>query len=297
MINTVLSEIACAFLKLISHLPLHVLYVFSDLVFVVVYHVLAYRKRVVTNNLKNSFPNKSKKEIAKIRKEFYKHFCDSFVETIKLRTMSKQEIRERCKFLQTDFFKQYKNKGKSVIAILGHYANWELTASFPLWEKVCLLPIYKPLHNKVFDKFYIQLRERFGAKTLPKDETLRTMLDYRNKNEFTVTVFLGDQTPNKASIHYWTRFLNQETPILQGTERIARKLDQAVVFVWMKKLKRGYYEVEFIPLCENSKQSADFEITEQHTRMLEKIIVEAPAYWLWSHKRWKHKKEQATQNE
>jgi KDO2-lipid IV(A) lauroyltransferase len=177
------------------------------------------------------------------------------------------------------------------MAILGHYGNWEWMTSFPAWKDVILLPIYKPLHNKVFDNLYIQLRERFGAKTLPKDDTLRTMLRYRSEKEFTVTVFLGDQTPRKESIHYWTQFLNQDTPILQGTERIAKKLNQAVVFCKMQKVKRGYYEVDFIPLFDNPKETEDNEISEKHTRVLDEIITQNPAYWLWSHKRWKHKRD------
>ncbi len=272
-------------------MPLRVLYIFSDIIFFIVYHLVAYRKQVVHTNLKNAFPDKSDKEIRKTGKEFFSHFCDSFVETIKLWTISEKEIKKRCKFLEPEFFDRYKESGKSVIAILGHYGNWEWMSSFPLWKDVNLLPIYKPLHNKVFDKLYIELRERFGAKTLPKDDTLRTMLGYRNRKEFTITVFLGDQTPNKQSIHYWTRFLNQDTPILQGTERIAKKLDQAVIFINMQKVKRGYYEVEFIPLFDHPKETEDYEITEKHTRSLEEIIRKQPAYWLWSHKRWKHKKE------
>jgi len=137
---------------------------------------------------------------------------------------------------------------------------------------------------------YIRIRERFGAKTLTKQDTLRSMLSYRNQNIFTITAFIGDQTPNKRNIHYWTNFLNQDTPILQGTERIAKKMDQAVVYVYMRKIKRGYYEVEFIPLFDKPKQTNEFEITEKHTRVLEEIIKSEPAYWLWSHKRWKHKR-------
>lgn len=285
------SYIAYGFIKLLSYLPLRVLYIFSDIIFFIVYHVVGYRKQVVHTNLKNAFPHKSHKEIKKIGREFFSHFCDSFIETIKLWTISEKEIKKRCKFLKPDFFDQYKESGQSVMAILGHYGNWEWMTSFPAWKDVNLLPIYKPLHNKVFDKLYIQLRERFGAKTLPKDDTLRTMLRYRSEKEFTVTVFLGDQTPRKESIHYWTKFLNQDTPILQGTERIAKKLNQAVVFINMQKVKRGYYEVDFIPLFDNPKETEENEISEKHTRVLDEIITQNPAYWLWSHKRWKHRKD------
>jgi KDO2-lipid IV(A) lauroyltransferase len=277
--------------KLISYLPLRVLYFFSDIIFLFVHYIFRYRRTVVTTNLTNSFPEKSEKEIRKIRKEFYHHFCDTFIETIKLWTISEKEIKERCKFLNPEIFDISKTKGKSIITILGHYGNWEWLTSFCAWRDAIYLPIYKPLHNKVFDKMFLQIRERFGARPIAKDDTLRTMLSYRNKKEYTATVFIGDQTPNKHNLNYWTKFLNQDTPVLLGTERIAKKLDQIIVFIHMKKVKRGYYEVNLIPLFDNPKETAEFEITEKHTRVLEKIIQEDPAYWLWSHRRWKHKKE------
>jgi len=290
MINF-LSYIVYGFLKLLSYLPLGVLYIISDFVYFIVYKIIGYRKVVVTNNMKNAFPDKSEEEIIQLRKEFYHHFCDLFLETIKFWSISEEEIKKRCKFLNLEVSDKYAQENKSVIAILGHYCNWEWMTCFPIWGYENVLPIYKPLHNRTFDKMYIKIRERFGAKTLAKNDTLRTMLSYRRENKATFTVFIGDQTPNKRSINYWTQFLNQETPILQGTERIAKKLDQAVVFINMQKVKRGYYEVEFIPLFDNPKETAENEITEKHTRVLEEIINKNPAYWLWSHKRWKHKKQ------
>lgn len=285
-----LSYLVYGLVRLLSYLPLSVLYLISDAIYFLVYHVFGYRKNVVTNNLQKAFPEKSNTEIYALRKEFYKHFCDLFIETIKLWTISPEEIKKRCKFSNPDFFDPYQKEGKSVVVVLGHYGNWEWMTSFSAWKNYHFLPIYKPLHNKVFDKMYLAIRARFGAKPLPKDDTLRTMLRYRNRKEFTITAFIGDQTPNRRNIHYWTQFLNQDTPILQGTERIAKKLDQSVVFVHMKKIKRGYYETDFIPLFDNPKETAEFEITEKHTRILEEIIEQNPAYWLWSHKRWKHKR-------
>ncbi|RUT73590.1 lipid A biosynthesis acyltransferase [Ancylomarina longa] len=286
-----LSYIIYGFVRLLSFLPLRILYFISDLIYLFVYYIFRYRRGIVNQNLQLSFPEKSKNELKLIGKEFYLHFCDIFIETIKFWTISESEIKQRCKFIQSDFMSQYEKEGKSVIAILGHYGNWEWMTSFSAWNDYLFMPIYKPLHNKVFDKMFIQIRERFGAKTLPKQDTLRRMLSCRNQNRFTITAFIGDQTPNKRNIHYWTTFLNQDTPILQGTERIAKKMDQAVVYVCMRKIKRGYYEVEFIPLFDHPKQTAEFEITEKHTRILEEIIKSDPAYWLWSHNRWKHKKE------
>lgn len=277
--------------RLISYLPFTVLYIFSDIVFFLVYYILRYRRKVVTENLTNSFPEKSEEEIHRIGKEFYSHFCDTFIETIKLWTISKEEMKKRCKFLNPEIFDRYTEQNKNVITILGHYGNWEWLTSFAIWRDANYLPVYKPLHNKVFDKMFLKIRKRFGAIPVAKDDTLRTMIKYRNEKKLSATVLIGDQTPKKNSINYWTKFLNQDTAVLIGTERIAKKLDQAVVFIKMTKIKRGYYEVDLIPLFDNPKETAEFEISEKHTRVLEDIIKENPAYWLWSHKRWKHKKE------
>ena len=286
----IFSYLAYAFFRLLSFLPLSVLYIFSDIVFFIIYRIIGYRKQVVNENLRNSFPEKSSEEIRKIRKEFYHHFCDTFVETIKLWNISKKEILKRCVLKNPEIFEPYKAQGKSIIAVTGHYANWEWLSSLALYNVGDFLPIYKPLHNKVIDKMYIKIREKLGSKTLAKNDTLRTMIRYRNQEKFTITAFIGDQTPNKKSLHYWTKFLNQDTPILQGAERIAKKLDQAVIYCKMTKLKRGYYEYEFIPISDKPKETEENEITERHTRLLENIINENPSYWLWSHRRWKHKR-------
>ncbi|PKQ65563.1 lipid A biosynthesis acyltransferase [Labilibaculum filiforme] len=286
-----LSYIIYGLVRLISYLPFPILYIFSDIVFFIVYYILRYRRKVVTENLNNSFPEKSEKEICSIRKEFYSHFCDTFIETIKMWSISEEEMKKRCKFLNPEIFDIYKAQNKNVITVLGHYGNWEWLTSFALWKDAYYLPIYKPLHNKVFDQMFLKIRRRFGTIPVAKNDTLRTMMRYRNENKHTATAFLGDQTPNKNSINYWTKFLNQDTAILIGTERIAKKLDQAIVFIKMNKIKRGYYEVDFIPLFDNPKETKEFEISEKHTRVLEDIIKENPAYWLWSHRRWKHKKE------
>ena len=288
-----LSYIVYGLVRLISYLPFPVLYVFSDIVYFFVCYILRYRRKVITDNLKNSFPEKSDEEIHKIRKEFYSHFCDTFIETIKLWTISEEEMKKRCKFLNPEIFDRYKEQNKNVITILGHYGNWEWLTSFAIWRDENYFPVYKPLHNQVFDQMFLKIRKRFGAIPVAKDDTLRTMIRYRNEKKLSATVLIGDQTPKKKSISYWTKFLNQDTAILIGTERIAKKLDQAVVFIKMNKIKRGYYEVDLIPLFDNPKETAEFEISEKHTRVLEDIIKENPAYWLWSHKRWKHKKETA----
>ncbi len=277
-------------LWLFSLLPFRVFYIFSDIMYFFIYYIIRYRRKVVKTNLANAFPEKTEKERKKIEKQFFKHLCDLIVETIKLSSISEKEIKKRCKFLNPELAEVYAQKNQNIVAISGHYANWEWFCSFAAWRAYKYMPIYKPLRNKIFDKFMIHLRERFGAETLPKDDTFRTMLKYQRQQIFTITGFLGDQTPTIRNIHYWTNFLNQDTPILQGTERIAKKLNQAVVFVDMRKVKRGFYEINLIPLFDEPQNTAPDEITEKHTRVLENIIQQEPAYWLWSHKRWKHKR-------
>jgi KDO2-lipid IV(A) lauroyltransferase len=291
MISKIFSYINYGLIWFISILPLWFLYIISDFLFFVLYRVVGYRRKVVDTNLRNSFPEKSSEELRVIRKRFYHHLCDLFVETFKFWNMSEKSIKKRCRFNNPDVFDKYFDEGKSVMVVLGHYCNWEWLGSFSLWnDRPVFLPIYKPLHNKVMDKMYYNIRSSFGALPLAKNDTLRTMLKYKREGKPTLTCFIADQTPNRHNLNYWTEFLNQDTPVLVGTGRIAKKLDQVVVYAHMKKIKRGYYEVDMFPICEDSRNTDEGEITERHTRALEKIIRETPEYWLWSHKRWKHKR-------
>jgi KDO2-lipid IV(A) lauroyltransferase len=246
---------------------------------------------VIDTNLKNSFPEKTDKERAKIRRDFYHHLCDVFLETFKLLHISNKSIIKRCKFTNPDFADKFFDQGIGVVNVMGHKGNWEWVSALPIWnDKFTFLPIYKPLHNKVMDKMYYDIRSHFGCKPVSKKEFLRVMLRNKVNKNPTLTGFIGDQTPTKKNIHYWTNFLNQDTPIFIGIERVAKKMGQPVFFTKMIKLKRGYYEVEMILITENPKETDEFEITEKHTRMLEQCIIEEPHTWLWSHKRWKHKR-------
>ncbi len=291
MIKTVLSYISYGVFWFVSILPLWLLYLISDFLYLVLYHIVRYRRKVVDINLRNSFPDKSDEELKIIRKKFFHHLCDLFVETFKFWNISAKSIKKRCRFNNPEIFEKYFDDGKNVMVVLGHYCNWEWLGSYPLWNNSpVFLPIYKPLHSKVMDKMYYNIRSSFGAEPLAKDNTLRTMVKYRKEGRLTLTCFIADQTPNKYNLNYWTEFLNQDTPVLVGTGRIAKKLDQVVIYVHMKKIKRGYYEVDMYPLCEDPKNTSEEEITERHTRELERIINETPEYWLWSHRRWKHKR-------
>lgn len=277
-------------LFLLSLLPLPLLYVLSDFLFFIVFHLTGYRKKVVTNNMHNSFPLKSEKEIEILVKKFYRHFCDLIVESIKLLSITQKETIKRCIIPDHSLhlLNQLHAQGKSLILVLGHYGNWELGGlSFSAQINHCSQFIYKPLSNEQFDTMMIRVRTRFGARVLAMQNALREML--KNRNEITATAFIADQTPAPESA-YWTQFLNQDTPVFWGTEKIARKLNYPVVFINVKKKKRGFYELTAEMLVENPSSTKDGEITEIHTRRLEKEITQQPEYWLWSHRRWKHRR-------
>lgn len=272
-------------------LPLRILYFFSDIYFYLIYYLLKYRRRVVRANLQHAFPEKDLSEIIKIEKRYYRHLCDFFVEMYKMWHMSDEQIRRRCKFTNPEVIRRYFDQGKSVIGVLGHYGNWEWMSSYSLWENDAdFLALYKPIRSKVTDRMMKAIRSKFGAVLVAKDDTLRVIARYRSEKKLFLAGFIGDQTPNVHNLNFWTRFLNQDTPVLLGTERIARKYNFPVVSVRMRKVKRGYYEVEFIDVCANPAGLEPGVLTEMHTRLLESFIREEPQYWLWSHKRWKHKK-------
>ena len=242
-------------------------------------------------NLNKSFPEKSQKELNGITRRFYRHFCDSFIESFYALNISEKEIRKRYKYKNVEVLNQLYEKNKSVILVFGHYGNWDWLNSLPLYTKHKNYALYHPLRNKYFDELFIQIRGKFGVKLIPMKTAYKDMLTVSKNNILTITYFLTDQRPVWSSIRFWTTFLHQETPVLTGSEVIAKKLNQAVVYLDIQKVKRGFYEAEFELLAENPKETEEFEITESHTRKLESIIIRKPDYWLWSHKRWKLKRE------
>ena len=278
---------------MVSLLPLQVLYLLSDLIYLLLYRVIRYRRRVVRTNLCRSFPEKEKAEIVRIEKKFYRHLCDLFVEMYKIMHLSEKTIRRRCTFKRTDILQRYYEQGKSVIGVTGHLGNWEWMSSYFLWTdgKVDFLALYKPLHNKVFDRMMLRIRSHFGATPIPKNEAFRRLVESRKAGRLFMAAFIADQTPSSGNLNFWMDFLNQDTAVLLGTEKIATKMNLPVVSLYMKKIRRGYYEVEFVDLCDEPGKLEPGELTRMHTKLLEKQIREHPEYWLWSHKRWKHKRE------
>lgn len=288
--------IALPLLYFISILPFSLFYLLSDLLYLLIYKVVGYRKKVVYENLKNSFPQKSHKELKEIEKKFFHYLCDLVLETLKTLTISKKEALRRCAFNENAIaiFKQLNDEKKSCILVMGHFGNWEWAgSSFSLLNSQQLYVIYHPLSNKYFDKLMYNMRSRFGTKLYAMKDTMREMI--RNRHEINATAFIADQTPSPEGA-YWTTFLNQNTPVFWGTEKIAQKLNYPVLYATVNRKKRGYYEVNVEYLVKNPKDTNEGEISELHTRKLEKDIMAQPEIWLWSHKRWKYKRILTTQN-
>ncbi len=275
---------------LITLLPLRVLYLFSDLFYLVLYYLAGYRRKVVAVNLRNAFPEKSEAERKKIERRFYRHLADLFAETLKVTHMSPEQITKRFAIRDVHGFDRLYREGKSVIALSSHYNNWEWFSAVQLVTHFRILTIYKPLKNKYFDQFILNLRTKFGIWASPMQYILRDLLKFRNEKILTMSGFIADQAPPPDEHAYWTTFLNQETDFFRGAEKLAVKYDMPVIFVNINKIKRGYYEMAFEIITEHPGEEAPDFITSRYAEMLEAVIREKPEYWLWSHRRWKHKK-------
>lgn len=288
--STIGFYLALPFFYLISILPFPLFYLVSDGIYLLLYRVIGYRKKVVYENLKNSFPEKTHEELKNIEKQFYHYLVDLFLETLKTLTISKEEAIKRCKLnpKAIALFNELYAQNKSCILVMGHFGNWEWAGNtFSLVNKQQLYVIYHPLTNKHFDKLMYDMRTRFGSKLYAMKDTMRGMIG--NRNEINATAFIADQTPAPENA-YWTTFLNQDTPVFWGTEKIAQKLNYPIVYVTINRVKRGYYEVDAEILVNEPKNTKEGEISELHTRQLEKDIKAQPEIWLWSHRRWKHKR-------
>jgi len=276
---------------IIQLFPLRVHYLVSDLLFILAYHILRYRRRVVAKNLANSFPEKTQNERTIIAKKFYRHFCDSFVETLYFDRISVTEGKKCVKFTNPELLNGYLDQGRQVITFFGHYNNWEWFCNLPLYVNQRCYAVYKKLRNKSFDRFYYHLRNRFGAVPLERGGTFRQLVGDQQKGIPSFSAFLFDQTPRPSELHHWLTFMNQDTPVILGVEKIAQKLDTVVLFLFSHKKKRGFYEAEFQLVTDHGSECQKFEITNTCTQLLERQIKDHPEFWLWSHKRWKHSRE------
>jgi len=238
-------------------------------------------------NLRNSFHDKTEDELKTLAKKFYRHFYDIILEMLKLIHITPEKLAKRIKLINPELLEDLYRKKKSVIAVIGHYNNWEWILGIDHSIPHHTLAIYKPLNNKYFNKYITKLRSRFGVELIPMRETLKTMLDYSKNGKLILTGFLADQSPVWEEVQYWTSFLNQQTPVYLGIEKMAKKTGQVVVYFYERKINRGKYEVEVIKLFGNPKGTLPYQITDKHLQILEDIITAQPEYWLWTHRRWK----------
>jgi KDO2-lipid IV(A) lauroyltransferase len=269
-------------------LPLRLLYLLSDFLYYLVFYIAKYRKKVVELNIKNSFPLKSEQERRIIVKKFYRYLCDYFIESIYMLNMSAEECNKRYVYENVELLEKYSSAGRSIIMATSHYGNWEWASNSMLVTPYRLFGIYKKLSNPLFNKLFIHIRGKYGSLPVSMKHTLRVVIDaLKNKNIFALYL-LGDQRPITEDLDYWTTFLNQDTPVITGIEKLAGKFGFPVVFLDVERPKRGYYKVTFREITNNPKNSKPYEITEKYIRMVEEMVTKRPEFWLWSHKRWKY---------
>ena len=288
MENFFVSKILPFILILISKVPYKVFYILSEILLFFVYRIFKYRIVTVQKNLKSSFPKHSITDLKKIEKKFYRNFCDILLENLLLYTISKKELRKRMKLLNPEIFDALYNKGKGAILIGAHYNNWEWMAlSLGIYAKQDVYSVYKPLNNKKINALMLKARERFGANIVSMTSFAKTVL--KNKNKATINLMLTDQSPHKSKVDYYCTFLNQDTPVYLGPEKLVNTTKLELLFIEVHRIKRGFYEMEIVPLNDKSNGEKG-SVTLLHVNYLEKIINDQPENWLWTHKRWKNRR-------
>jgi KDO2-lipid IV(A) lauroyltransferase len=289
--KSIFSKITAQFITGVSKLPLRLLYVFADLLYVLMFYVIKYRRKVVYHNLETSFPEKSTQEIKCIAKQFYRHFSDLMMESLKNTGDTGKQIPRRVHYKNADLLHTIHGEGKSIILYAGHYGNWEWLSVLPITFKFKMIAFYQPLSNSVFDDLIKKSRERYGIVAVPSAAAYKALKTFSDEGVQTLSLVLGDQSPPANGTMVWLPFLNHDTAFLVGAGKIARKMDHKVVFPQFKKISRGNYEIEFILIHPETDTTAENPYIRGYAQQLEKSIRDNPSLWLWSHRRWKLKKE------
>ncbi len=280
--------LAYPFLWLISILPYRLFYGFSDVMFFILYYVIGYRKNVVRDNLKLTMPGKSEKELNQIQKDFYRHLCDLLLEMVKTMHLSKEDVIKRYDIQNIEVVQEIE-KDKSVLVLCSHYANWEWNTSVNNYIKSKGFAVYQKIGNVYFDRLIKKFRSKWNTTPIEQKETVKTVIRNQQQGITGIYGMVSDQSPMASRAQYWSSFMGIKVPVFNGAEVLARKLDLAVVFLKVSKVKRGYYKAEFIPITMNGKSTKEHEITEQFLRLTEQQIKERPEHYLWTHRRWKHR--------
>lgn len=278
------------FLWCISMLPFKALYVFSDFIYLIVYYVIGYRKKTVRENLALALPNLSNNERLIIEKKSFRHLCDMFLEMIKTMTISKTEVSNRFTFTNLEVYKKLEAKEKSISMMMAHYASYEWAISMNAYVTYNAFAIYKKIANPYFDTLVRTIRSRFKATLITTKQTVPYIINNKKNNELSIFGFASDQSPKVESAFHWQKFMGVEVPVHTGAEMLSKKYDMNVIFLKVKKIKRGYYEASFEILSENVNEVPNYEITDKFLKLVEQQIYEAPEYYLWTHKRWKHRR-------
>ncbi|WP_109435400.1 lysophospholipid acyltransferase family protein [Aquimarina sp. AU119] len=276
-------------LWLISKLPWKLFYAFSTSIFFIIYYIIGYRKRTVTENLILVFPEKAEKEIKKIRKEFYKHMCDMFLEMIKSISISNQEMMERFKVTNLEKIQNLEAKGQNIMVFMAHYASYEWANVIDIQTNFQAVGIYKPIGNIYFDRLVRRIRARFGSRVVTNKNAMREITEDQTKDGLYMYGLAADQSPKLHKAMYWTNFMGIKAPTFLGAEVLSKRLGINTYYLQVEKIKRGYYEATFVSITEDPKNCEDYSIVKKYLRLLEKQITNNPQYYLWSHKRWKHR--------
>ncbi|WP_373518611.1 lysophospholipid acyltransferase family protein [Pricia sp.] len=280
--------LAYPLLWIISVLPHWLFYGFSDVVFFWAYRVIGYRKKVVWNNLKLVFPEKSEAERKKIQIAFYRHMCDMFLEMVKTMNLSKAEVKKRYAVQNIEVLQELE-KEKSILIVCSHYANWEWNVSINNYVDAKGYAVYQRVGNPYFDRWIRKVRARWNTTLITSQDTVKTVVRNKRDGIFGIFGMVSDQSPQYHRAQYWTEFMGIKVPVINGAETMARKMDLAVVFLKVSKVKRGYYRAQLIPITTSGANTDKNEITDKFLRLTEKQIREKPEHYLWTHKRWKHR--------
>lgn len=277
------------FIWLLSLLPMRFLYILSDLFYGLLYYIIGYRKEIVLENLTLAFPQKEAHELKQIRKKFFRHFTDLLFESIKIISISDKEMSKKYRFTNPELIHGLNDSNKSILLLATHYANWEYLSSISLITSVNFYGSYTKIQNTYFEKMIKKMRSKFGMICIRSEKIIKNIVLNQRENNQGIYLLISDQSPHHGKMQYWSEFMGVSVPILNGAEVLAKKFDFAVVNINTTKIKRGYYESEFSLITDSSQQIKNDQITEIYLRSIEKHIRKNPEYYLWSHKRFKHR--------
>lgn len=280
--------IAYPLLWFISILPFRIFYWISDILYFIVYYIIGYRKKTVKHNLEIALPHLNDKERLQVEKKFYHHFCDLFMEMVKTMTISPEEMQKRFKITNLDLLKEYEEKNRSIMVLASHYASWEWLIAINLKSSYQGVGVYKRIANRYFDKLVKDIRSEYKTELVSTDKTIPLMANNQRKGILSLYGLVSDQSPKTKQIAHWENFMGMETPVHIGPELLSKKYNLNVVFAKVTKVKRGYYEATLIPITDEPKSLPNYEIIHRYIKEVEKQIYEAPEYYFWTHKRWKH---------